>query len=229
MSTLAAEPISFLPVERFFLLAASAEVFVVADDIQYSTSSAVNRTCIKTATGPQWMTIPVLSKGRGKQKLDEVEIDNARPWQRSHWRTIEFNYHNAAYFGELADALAALYQQSYVKLVEAAWEFLRFLWNALGWKNLPRRTSEFGISTTGAQRLLELAKITGAEVYLANEKYRPLLKPESMPGVQIRFASWDLPPYHQQFGDFLPGMGILDLLFNEGVAFTRTRLQKIKA
>jgi hypothetical protein len=227
MRTLAAEVLSFLPDENFFVLAAGAEVFVVADDVQFSTNSHLNRTRIKTANGAIWLTIPVLSKGRGLQKLNEVKIDPTRSWQRQHWRTIELNYHNAPYFGELADELEKLYQRPYQKLVEVAWEFLQFIWTALHWENLPPRTSELHITSTGEQRLLGLAKLTSADAYLAHEKYRAVIRPERLPNLILQFANWHLPAYHQQFGEFIGGLNILDLLFNEGAAFTRERLQQL--
>lgn len=226
MRTFAAEILSYLPSESFFVLAASADIFVVADEVQFSTNGNANRTCIKTAAGVHRLTIPVLSKGRGGQKLNEVEIDTTRAWQQ-HWRTIEFNYHNAPYFGELADGLEALYQRSYQKLADAAWEFLQFIWKALRWENLPQRTSALGITNSGEQRLTELAKRLQAKVYVAHEKYRAVIRPERMSGVQLQFVNWDLPPYHQQFGDFVSGLNMLDLLFNEGTAFTRARLQRL--
>jgi len=229
MRTLAAEVLSYLPCENFFVLAASADVFVVADDIQFSTNGNLNRARLKTANGVQWLTIPVLSKGRGGQKLNEVEIDPTHEWQRRHWRTIVFNYHHAPYFGELADELEVLYQRPYQKLAEVAWEFLRFFWKALQWENLPQRTSKLGITSTGEQRLAELAKQAHAEAYLAHEKYRALIRPERMPEIQLQFVNWEQPPYHQQFGAFIGGLNILDVLFNEGAAFTRERLRNIAA
>jgi len=227
MRTLAAEVLSYWPSENFFVLAAAADIFVVADDIQFSTNGNSNRTRLKTANGAQWLTIPVLSKGRGLQKLHEVEIDPTRHWQQQHWRTIDLNYHNAPYFGELADELAKLYQRPYQKLVEVSWEFLKFFWKVLRWENLPQRTAELGIASTGEQRLAELVKQTQAEVYLAHEKYRAAIKSERLLDIQLRFVKWDLPQYHQQFGSFISGLNILDLLFNEGAVFTRERLQRL--
>ncbi|MGH7596334.1 MAG: WbqC family protein [bacterium] len=227
MRSYAAEVLSFMPSESFFVLAASEDVFVVADEVQFSTNGNANRTRIKTANGAQWLTIPVLSKGRGGQKLNEVEIDTTRRWQQQHWRTLELNYHNAPYFGELADGMEELYQRPYRKLTEAAWEFLQFIWKALLWENLPQRTSALGITSSGEQRLVELAKTLDAEVYVAHEKYRAVIRPERISGVQLQFVHWELPPYHQQFGDFIGGLNMLDLLFNEGIAFTRERLQRL--
>jgi hypothetical protein len=226
MRSFAAEVLSFLPSESFFVLAASADVFAVADDVQFSTNGNANRTRIKTASGAKWLTIPVLSKGRGGQKLNEVEIDTARAWQRQHWRTIEFNYHNAPYFGELADDLEKLYQRPYQKLTDAAWDFLQFIWKALRWENLPQRTSALGITSSGEQRMMDLAKTLQAEVYVTHEKYRAVIRPERMSRVRLQFVYWDLPPYHQQFGEFIGGLNMLDLLFNEGIAFTRERLRR---
>jgi hypothetical protein len=200
---------------------------VVADEVQFSTNGNANRTRIKTVNGAPWLTIPVLSKGRGGQKLNEVQIDTTRAWQQQHWRTIELNYHNAPYFGELADGLEALYQRPYQKLADAAWGFLQFIWKALRWENLPQRTSALGVTSDGEQRLVDLAKTLHAEVYVTHEKYRAVIRPERMSGVRLQFVHWDLPPYHQQFGDFIGGLNMLDLLFNEGIAFTRERLQRL--
>lgn len=227
MITLAADVLSYLPSENFFVLAAAADEFVVADDIQFSTNGNLNRTRLKTVEGVRWLTIPILSKGRGLQKLNEVEIDPARSWQRQHWRSLELNYHNAAYFGELAEALEELYRRPYQKLAEVSWEFLKFFWKALHGRNLPKRTSELGIVSTGVQRLAELARLTGANVCLAHEKYRAVLQSERLPSIRLQFVNWNLPPYHQQFREYVGGLNILDLLFNEGVAFTRERLQRI--
>jgi hypothetical protein len=227
MLTLAAEVLSYLPSEKFFVLAAAADEFVVADDIQFSTNGNLNRTRIKTVEGARWLTIPILSKGRGLQKLNEVAIDPARSWQRQHWRTIELNYHNAPYFGELADELEELYRRPYQKLAEVSWEFLKFLRKALRWENLPKRTSALNLTSTGEKRLAELARLTGANVYLTHEKYGAVIRPERMPEVRVQFANWNLPPYHQQFGEFAGGLNILDLLFNEGATFTRERLQQL--
>jgi len=229
MRTLAAEVLSYLPTESFFVLAACADVFAVADDIQFSTNNNVNRARLKTAGGAQWLTMPILTKGRGGQKLNEVEIDPTRAWQRRHWRTMEFNYHNAPYFGELADELEALYQRPYQRLVEVAWEFLKFFWKALRWENLPKRTSELHLTGVGEQRLAELGRALNAGVYMAHEKYRAVIRAERMPEMRLQFVNWNLPPYHQQFDAFLSGLNILDLLFNEGVAFTRERLRNLAA
>jgi hypothetical protein len=229
MRTLAAEPLSYLPSENFFILAASADIFVVADDIQFSTSHSLNRTRIKTVAGATWLTIPVLSKGRRQQRLDAVEIDSSRPWQRQHWRALEFNYHNAPYFGEMAEALAPLYQRSYQNLMDSAWDFLVLLWEKLGFEKLPPRTSELGITGTGEKRVAEMAEKMNAEVYFAHEKYQASLRLDRLQGLQLRLVSWSLPPYHQQYGAFLSGLNILDLLFNEGIAFARERLRKLAA
>jgi hypothetical protein len=56
MRTCAAEILSYLPSENFFVLAVSADVFVVADGVQFSTNGNANRTRIKTASGAQRRT-----------------------------------------------------------------------------------------------------------------------------------------------------------------------------
>ena len=65
---------------------------------------------IKTAAGLQWLTIPVLSKGRYEQPIDEVEI--ARPWTEKHWRAREFAYRRAPFFESLAPTVRGWYERA---------------------------------------------------------------------------------------------------------------------
>jgi hypothetical protein len=92
---------------------------------------------------------------------------------------------------------------------------------------MPRRTSDLGVTATGEKRIMELTRMMNAQVYLTHEKYRTVLQSERLPDIRVRFVNWDSAPYHQQYGSFIAGLNILDLLFNEGIAFTRERLQRV--
>ncbi|NIV92323.1 hypothetical protein GWN42_05845, partial [candidate division KSB1 bacterium] len=108
---LAAHQPAYLPDLTFFYKMSVADMFVLADTLQFSKHGAINRAKIKTARGINWLTVPVLTKGREGQSIAEVEINGAQAWQHKHWKTLVVNYTYAAYFEKYADFFANLYEK----------------------------------------------------------------------------------------------------------------------
>ena len=72
MTTVAIHQPHYLPWLGYLAKWAAADVFVFLDTVQYSKNGWQNRNRIKTATGPQWLTVPVHAKlGMG---IDEVAV-----------------------------------------------------------------------------------------------------------------------------------------------------------
>jgi len=215
---LAAHQPLYLPALSFFYKAALADVFVLGDDVQYSTHSVINRTRIKTAVGPRWLTVPVLTKGRGLQKINEVRIDPTQDWARRHWKTLEVNYKRSPYFDDLADSLAEIYHHAWERLVEVNIAFMEWCFHRLEIHPKVLRSSELGIEETGHWRLIRLLEKSGCDVYLSGEEAKSWLDEKLFQerGLEVRFANFRHPTYHQLSDDFIPEMSVLDLLFNEG-------------
>ena len=90
----------YVPWRAFFDLIGRCDEYVIFDQVQYAKRHWHNRNRIKTAAGLERLTIPVISKGRFEQPIDEVEIE--KPWAEKHWRAIELAYVRAPFFGMLA-------------------------------------------------------------------------------------------------------------------------------
>src|SRR4051812_42977892 len=87
---------------------ADVDEFILFDDMQYTRRDWRNRNLIKTSHGVQWLTIPVMVKGRYYQKIRETEIDGTG-WAAAHWKTLEENYRRAPFFAEIASWAEPLY------------------------------------------------------------------------------------------------------------------------
>jgi hypothetical protein len=229
LKTLCADALSYLPPISFFARAALADAYFVADDIQFSTNGFCHRAKIKTSDGVRMLSLPVLTKGRGAQHINQVEIDGSRHWQRRHWRSIGVNYCHAAYFEQFADEIQALFQKQYKFLHEVNLAFLRALWRWLEMPSTLRLTSEFPALLKREKRLIELAQKTGASIYLCDEGYRKVLSPEifAEAGLRVCFADFSGADYFQPFGNFQPGLSMLDLLLNEGSRAAREYIEII--
>ena len=108
---LVAERPHYIPTIDYFHKMVCSDTFVLADDILYTTGSLVNRTAIKSPEGKQWLTVPVLTRGKGKQAIGEVQIDPERNWRKKHWKAIYLNYKYAPYFEYYRDFFEQLYQK----------------------------------------------------------------------------------------------------------------------
>ena len=66
-----------------------ADVFCYLDNVQYKKNEWQNRNRIKTATGWQWLTVPVSYKF--PQIINEVIVNNQVNWQKKHLQALRTN------------------------------------------------------------------------------------------------------------------------------------------
>ncbi|MCK5738805.1 WbqC family protein [bacterium] len=209
----------YLPAIQFFQKMARADVFLLADDLQYSTRDQVNRTQIKTINGSDWLSVPVLSKSRLRQCISEVEIDNHSDWFQKHLRTLEVNYQNAAYFGLYFDWLTDLLKQPRKLLLDLNLDLIHFAKKHLFLKTTTlHRFSELALQGNTNQRLIQAMQQFECDTYLVEAAFQPYVDVAAFEaaGFQVEFMNPEQPQYWQQFGRFEPNLSIVDLLLNEG-------------
>ena len=76
-----------------------ADVFVIFDSVQFNPRHEENRAKLKTARGPEWLTIPMRKASR-EQLIQDTFIDDSQPWQRKAWSTIQHLYGKRPHFDE---------------------------------------------------------------------------------------------------------------------------------
>lgn len=212
----------YLPWMGFFELMHRSDVFVIFDNVQYDKNGWRNRNRIKTPKGPLWLTAPV--KISGNQKILEVRIDNSKNWQKDHLRAIEFNYARAPYFKNYFGSIEKILKQKWDFLIDLDMALINLLAEALNLKRKIIFSSHLKTSSQNnankAERLILICREFKADVfyepaggknYLAGEE--PRFKQE---GVELIFQNFRCPSYSQLFGQFVPDLSVIDLLFNEG-------------
>ncbi|MFQ5652378.1 MAG: WbqC family protein [bacterium] len=215
---LAAHHPCYLPPLSFFHKLHQADVLVIADDFQYITHGSINRSRIKTVRGASWLTVPVRTRGRGSQAINQVRIDEAQNWRKTHWRTLQVNYTYAAYFEQYADQMERLYHKEWHYLVDLNLAFIDFVTSVLNITTRMVRSSELNLAGTGSTKLFNMLTRLQCGTYLADMAWQGYLRPAEFEqqGFELRFFEMDEPAYHQQFSGFISGLSIIDLLFNEG-------------
>jgi hypothetical protein len=209
----------YIPWKGFFDLIGRCDEYVMFDGAQYVKRHWHNRNRIKTANGLEWLTIPVVTKGRFEQPINEVEIE--KPWAEKHWHALELAYRRAPFFEQIAPAVKAWYERAdkEPRLTDVNEIFLRGIAGLLGLATRLTRDTAYPASGVKTERLLGIAKAASADRYLSGPSARSYLDEQQFAtaGVATEWMSYDgYPAYPQLHGGFEHAVTALDLLFNTG-------------
>lgn len=208
----------YLPWLGYFDKIDRADVFVLLDTVQYKKNEWQNRNRIKTATGPQWVTVPVLY--RFGQLIREVEINNKERWQHKHRQALVTNYARAPYRDLLNPLLKEILEQPWEKIAPLNIMVVRRLCELIGIKTPIYVASELGnFPEDPDERLISITKYFGADTYLAGSGGRSYMNLEAYKsaGVKVIFQDFHHPVYRQLFSEeFESHLSVIDLIFNHG-------------
>lgn len=213
---------NYLPYLGFFHKIAKADVFVIVDNVQFVKRGPfgwIHRNRIRTSDGWGWLTVPVMTRGKFTQNINEVLIDNQLPWQRKHWKSIEWHYKSAPYFNKYKDIFSGIYGQKYEYLSELNEKIIATMLGLLGLKTRVEKTSALKTSGKAAELIINFCRQLGGTSYISGIHGRDYLKQDlfGAGGIELIFQDFSHPVYEQVYKEkFEPYMSTLDLLFNYG-------------
>lgn len=208
---------NYIPWKGYFDVIDRADEFFLYDTVQYTRRDWRNRNRIKTAQGPQWLTIPV--QASRTQRICDVEISDPL-WAQRHWRTLSQVYARAPYFAEYRDQIETLYTGTEERTLSAVNDrFIRALCALLGITTPIAHTAEDTEHENKTEKLVAICVGAGATAYLCGPASRNYIEEWRFDEAGIELAYMDYsgyPEYPQLFGPFLHDLTVLDLIFNTG-------------
>lgn len=207
----------YLPWLGFFNLMKRCHLFVIYDDVKYTKNDWRNRNKIKTPQGECWLTIPV-PKGSSKMKINNVWIQGG--FGNSHLETIQMAYSKAKYFEEISNALFHNTPSfTACELLKYVMYHIDKIHKYLDLRCEIKFSSRIGFSRySSTERLILLCQSLGATEYISPNGALPYLDKDlfARAGIKLTWQDYEHPVYNQLWGDFIPNMSIIDLLFNHG-------------
>jgi hypothetical protein len=212
---------TYLPWLGYFDLIDQADTFVFLDSVQFEKQSWQQRNKLRTTKGLEWITVPVLIKGRFGQLIKDVEI-NPLNFPDKHIKQIKQNYSRTpsfkAYFDELSDVLTIAAKD--LSLCNLNIAMIKWLSSQLSVSARFIRSSELGLSGKRTQLLISILKSIHANTYLSPLGSWEYLKEEwrlfRENGIEVEFQGYFHPQYRQIYNPFVPNASAIDLLLNEG-------------
>ena len=207
---------SYIPWIGYFEQILNVDVFIFYDDVQYTKNDWRNRNKIKTHGGSSWLSIPVNSSI--KQNINEIFVDDTKKWRVKHLKSIKQYYSKSKYFKEIYHILEKGIKSDTASLSSISINIIKDITKYLEINTKFYLSSDLNIVGDKNTRLINICKHFNASTYysgLSAKKYvNAKLFYEN--NIDLAFQNYKHPKYTQLYGDFLPYLSIIDLLFNYG-------------
>ena len=195
----------FPPVEYFALLARdfipgspAGDTSIYIEACEHFVKQSWRTRCrILGPNGPEILQVPIVHDGTREMK--DIRVEYTTPWIVRTERALDAAYRSAPFFEHYSDGLFAILESQPETLLELNTALTRHILDRLGIGVRLKLTDEY-VPEGGAA-----------------DDYRSLIHPKRDNTI-LRDLGLDRPYYQvfsRKFG-FMPGLSILDLLFNEG-------------
>lgn len=216
----------FLPWLGYFNKVFNSDVFVWLHNVQYRKNYFQSRTRIKNPQNaePFWLTVPVHAP-LGIQ-IDQVHQANNR-WVSGMVKTLEQFYKKSAHYKSIAPELISIITSGETNLDQLNYKLFQLLLSKLNFEGKVVRVEELlPLSEEPNERLIEICRKLGADGYIAGKGGRNYVNINqwNAAGVPVYWQEFKVESvvYPQQGQGFIPGLSIIDCIFNIGLESTRS-------
>jgi hypothetical protein len=210
---------TYLPWIGYFGMMHRVDVFVLLDSVQFERRSWQQRNRINTAGGPLVLTVPVITAGRGRQKIVDVEIDTSRRFEIKHLMSMSRGYAKSPYYGCYLEELTTIYDRGYRYIAELNIALIEWIRRKLCISVQIERSSRIAAGGKRIELLVNICKALNATHYLSPPGSRVYLNGDpsfAENGIALSYHDFEHPAYRQPYSPFAPYLSAVDLLFNEG-------------
>ncbi|MGE7842231.1 WbqC family protein [Lysinibacillus sp. NPDC093712] len=216
---------TYLPWSGYFNLIQNVDYFVFLNDVQFNKRSWQQRNRISLNGQEKYMTIPVHSKGKPNQLINQVEIVLEENILENHFKTLKFAYENHPYGNEVITLYEKninlnmnLLQDINVMLIKDICEILDIKTKILFSSDIPvsGQKSMYLHNICNYLEVTEYLSPIGSKQYIEEEQILP------QSNISIQYQNFEPKQYAQYLcKEFIPYLSILDVIANIGIDKTK--------
>jgi hypothetical protein len=184
---------AYFPPAEYFSHILNAPKVIVEKEENYIKQTYRNRCRILTATGIQILSVPVIKGSQEGSKIKNVLIDYSKRWQQVHIRALISSYNRSPYFQFYFEDFEKILLENHKLLLDLNDKILK---KCLG--------------IIGVDKCIEYTSFFRPQGIMEND-FRYTISPK-------KSSEYRTKKYIQVFSNnkFVPGLSILDLIFNTG-------------
>jgi len=209
----------FFPWTGFFNKIHQADLTVVLDSVQFKKRYFENRCRIVVDDQFQWLTVPVITKGRYHQTIFEVNINNDEDWGAKTYKKLIHTYGNAPYWDDHEPFLETVFKtRTWDRLVALNMEIIQYLCTCLNLSFNHVYASQIGSVETGSELILDLCQKVGATTYLSGAAGKDYLDEQAFKnaGINLVYQDFEQQAYTPFKGSYIGAASVFDALMSLG-------------
>lgn len=216
----------FLPYLGFFHRLLHSDLWVVLDSVQFERGGWIHRDKLKVSQGETWLTVS-LKKSSLDTPISEIELAQSTDWRSRNLDLIRESYRKAPYFDEIHPYLQDLYHYQCQRLVEFTMRSVEMLAQLFDIPLNTQLSSNLNCHGRKNQLLVDILKRVDASRYLSGMGAKDYFDPElfRLANIEVIWQDFKHPFYPQLYGEFIPYLSSIDLLYNCGIERSRQILR----
>ncbi len=205
----------------------NSDTFIFLDDVQFSKGSYTNRVQININGEAKWLTIPV-SSSLGAL-INSIEINQNEHGIKKQLKTIQIHYAKAPFFNEVYGVVEEIILGQGGRLSDYNIQSIHSILNILELEKKMIIASDLEINESDpTKRLIKLVQSVGGTTYLHGKGGVNYQDSQGFidAGIELKENEVSLDSYQQvSNSEFIPGLSIIDALFNMGINQTKRFIQ----
>ena len=211
---------NFLPWIGYFSKIAQSDTFVLIDHVQFIKGAVCNRNKIKANSGKEiLLTVPVKLSNGAYQAFNEIEIDYGQKWQPKILNLIKAHYQKAQYFEKYYVLFAEILNEKHPNLASLNIDLIKAICSVLKISTPIYIASELDTDFGKRNDMnLNIVKYMNGDIYLSGHGAKKYNNENlfSENKIILQYLDFVSPIYPQLWGEFIPDLSIIDILFNVG-------------
>lgn len=220
----------FMPYLGFFHRLLHADTYVVFDNVQFVSSSRgwTNRDKIKVRGGWKWITVGT-QKAPRDARINQIMLFEDNGWRKTHMNLFYENYRHADYYNEIQPYLEELYSFQCHRMMDFNLRSIHMLMELLDIRIETLFASDLHPEGKSNGLIIDIMNKIGSKTYLSGSGARDYHDQSlyDAAGITVIWQDFVHPIYKQQFGEFIPYLSSIDLLFNCGIEQSRRVIREL--
>lgn len=192
-----------------------SDIFVIMDDVQFEKNSFINRNKIFQKPEGLMLTIPCNMKNYTDKSIKEIEISNDI-WKKKHLSSLSQTYSKSSYFDKVFPIIEKALNLDSKLLIDYSNQLFMDIVNYLKIDTKIIFASDLDIKSKKIDYVIELTKKLNGNIFIFGKLGQDYADVNYLNDNQIKsiFQDYQHPEYKQKGADFIPCLGIIDLIMN---------------